>query len=285
MRPTAFDYVRATSLSQALEALSSGDDVKAIAGGHSLIPALNLRLAHPRRLVDIGRLNELRGIRVDNGSLRVGAGSTHAEVASSEDVQRHCLPLAQAAGRVGDPQVRNWGTLGGNIAHADPASDPPTVLVACGAGIHVQGENGTRVIEAEDFFQGLFETALESAELIVGVEIPGLGDRKGAYLKLAHPASRYALVGVCVVLEMDGDQCRDARVAIGGALPKATRMRSAEEVLRGSDLGDDALERASAALESALGDDVIGDIQAPADYRRAMAGVYLRRAVREALKG
>jgi aerobic carbon-monoxide dehydrogenase medium subunit len=161
-----------------------------------------------------------------------------AEIAASPDVMNHCPALAQACGQVGDPQVRNCGTLGGNIAHADPASDPPTVLLACGAIIHTRGVDGARAIAAADFFIDTFTVDLMPGELITHVEIPSMASAKSAYAKFAHPASRYAVVGVCVALAMDGAHCTDARIAVGGALPKATLSSAAADVLRGNMLDD-----------------------------------------------
>lgn len=258
-------------------------DAKALAGGHSLIPAMNLRLAQPGTLVDIGRLDELKGIHVSGSMLSIGALSTHAQIAASADVKTHAPALAQAASIVGDPQVRNWGTLGGNIAHADPASDPPTVILAYGATIHTQSASGARTIHANDFFLDLFTTALDAGELITRVEIPSQAGKKSAYVKMAHPASRYAVVGVCVVLGVEGGRCSSATVAIGGAVPKATRSPGAEAALTGSSLDAAALDAAAQALMNDISGDVMGDIYAAADYRKAMAGVYLKRAVKAAL--
>jgi carbon-monoxide dehydrogenase medium subunit len=283
MRPASVDYQRPSSVAEAVQLLSRNAGAKAIAGGHSLIPPMNLRLSQPELLVDIGRLSELKGISVSGGSLRIGALSTHAEVARSADVQAHAPALAYAASIVGDPQVRNWGTLGGNIAHADPASDPPTVLLAYGATIHVQGASGSRSIAAKDFFTGLFSTALQQGELITAVEIPGASGKKSAYAKMAHPASRYAVVGVCVVLGVDGGRCTSASVTVGGAVSHATKSPGAEAALNGSSLDAAALDSAAGMLQHEIMGDVMGDIFAPADYRLAMAGVYLKRAVSAAL--
>lgn len=283
MRPVQVDYQRPTSVADAVKMIASSEGAKALAGGHSLIPAMNLRLTQPEILVDIGRLDELKGIRVNGSTLSIGALSTHAQIAASADVQRHAPALAQACGMVGDPQVRNWGTLGGNLAHADPASDPPTVVLACGGTIHTQGPSGTRAVNAGNFFLGLFETDLRQGELITRIDIPSLAGRKSAYAKLSHPASRYAVVGVCVVLEMDGGRCKSASVAVGGAVPKATRSPGAEAALAGSNLDDSALNAAAQALMNDIASAVMGDIYAPGEYRKAMAGIYLKRAVRAAV--
>lgn len=281
MRPTQFEYQRAASVADAVKLLAGG--AKALAGGHSLIPAMNLRLSQPDSLVDIGQLSELRGISASGGKLSIGALSTHAQIAASADVKTHCVALAQATGQVGDPQVRNWGTIGGNIAHADPASDPPTVLLASRATIHIHGVNGARTVAADDFFVDLFTTALEPGDLVTKVEIASLQGKRSAYVKMAHPASRYAVVGVCVVLEVDGATCKSASVAVGGAVPKATRASGAEAALTGSALDAAALDKAAQAVMADIADNLMGDINAPEAYRQQMAGVYLKRAVRAAL--
>ena len=280
MWPSEFEYERAESVDQALDML--GDDVKLIAGGHSLIPVMKLRLSAPEKLVDIGRIASLKGISA-NGSLSIGATTTHAEIAASSDVKSMCSALADAAGQIGDQQVRNFGTLGGNIAHADPASDPPPVLLAAGATINIQGKGGARSVAAEDFFVDLFETALEEDEIITSVVIPDLSGSKMAYAKFGHPASRYAVVGVCVALEMNGDTCTSASVAVGGATVKAVKCSGAEAALAGSSLDDAALNVAADAIKSDIEDWLAGDIAYPESYRQQMAGVYLKRAVKTAI--
>lgn len=282
MYPAKFEYHRANSVEEAVQLLAGNGDAKLLAGGHSLIPAMKLRLAQPALLIDIGKIDGLKNIQA-NGALEIGALTTHARVAASAEV-RHFFPaLAKAASLIGDPQVRNFGTIGGNIAHADPASDPPTVLVAAGATIHVQGAGGTRAIAAEDFFVDLFTTAIEPGEVVTSIEIPNLSSHKSAYAKMSHPASRYAIVGVCAVLDMDGDTCRDVRLAAGGAVAHATRLTEAEAALKGQNVNETTLKAAAEAAMAQLSDDVMGDITAPADYRRAMVGQYLKQAVRAAL--
>lgn len=282
MWPKQFDYARAASVDEALDLLAQNADAKMLAGGHSLIPALKLRLNEPSLLVDIGRIAALKGISA-NGSLKIGATATHAEIASSAHVRQYAPALAVAAGRIGDQAVRNFGTIGGNIAHADPASDPPTVLLAYDATIHIQGKSGARTVKAEDFFVDLYTTALEANEMVTGVEIADHGAMKSAYAKFAHPASRYAVVGVCVALQMSGDTCQSARVAVGGATVKAVRAPSAEAALVGSKLDASALEAAVQGVSKDIADWLTGDVAYPEAYRQAMAGVYLKRAVQMAL--
>lgn len=282
MWPKQFDYARASSVDEAIQMLGDDLSAKALAGGHSLLPAMKLRLAEASKLVDIGRLGELKGIKAD-GSLTIGAATTHAEIAGSADVQKMCAALAQAASRIGDPQVRNFGTLGGNVAHADPASDPPTVLVACDATVHIKGASGMRSVSAADFFVDLFTTDLQPGEIITAVEIPDHSKKQTAYAKLSHPASRYAVVGVAVALDMNGANCESASVAIGGAVASARRCPGAEAALAGTKLDDDALAAAADAIQNDIDGEVMGDINFPDDYRKAMAGVYLKRAVKAAV--
>ena len=276
MWPNKFDYARAGSVDEALGMI--GDEGKFLAGGHSLLPVMKLRLDAPEQLVDIGGINSLQGISA-NGALSIGATTTHADIAASADVQAKCGALASACGQVGDQAVRNFGTLGGNIAHADPASDPPTVLVAVGASVNIQGADGSRSVGAEDFFVDLFETALDDGELITSVDVPDLGDHQMAYAKFPHPASRYAIVGVCVALKMNGATCDHAHVAVGGATVKAVKCGGAEAALAGSTLDDDALNAAAEAVKADIGDWLAGDIAYPEAYRQQMAGVFFKRAV------
>jgi aerobic carbon-monoxide dehydrogenase medium subunit len=282
MRPPKFEYYRPATIGEAIEILSTIDNAKALAGGHSLIPAMNLRLAQPDALVDLGRLDELRTITA-NGTLRIGALCTHNEIAMSADVQTYASALSTAAGKIGDPQVRNWGTIGGNIAHSDPAADLPTAVLACGGIVHIQGPDGARAIAADDFFIDLFTVDLMPGELIDGVELPMSATARSGYAKFPHPASHYALVGVGVVLEMDGGQCQSARVAVGGSVPKATRSPGAEATLSGSALDDNAINAAADALLDDVSDSIMGDMFAPEDYRRKVTKVYFKRAVHTAL--
>ena len=276
MWPNKFDYVRAGSVDEALA--SAADGGKFLAGGHSLLPAMKLRLDSPEQLIDIGRLTELQGISA-NGGLTIGAGATHDAIATSADVQAMCGPLASACGQVGDQGVRNFGTLGGNIAHADPASDPPTVLVAVGASVNIQGAEGSRSVGAEDFFVDLFETALDDGELITSVSVRDISDHQSAYVKFPHPASRYAIVGVCVAIKMNDGVCDHAHVAVGGATLKAVRCTGAEAALAGTTVDDAAISAAAEAVKSDIADDLIGDIAYPESYRQQMAGVFLKRAI------
>jgi carbon-monoxide dehydrogenase medium subunit len=276
MYPPKFDYYRANSVSEALALLQQHNTAKVLAGGHSLIPAMKLRLSDPGVLIDIGRVAELKGISRSGNTVRVGALTTHAAVAASADVPK---AWSEAAGWIGDPQVRNRGTVGGNIAHADPASDLPTVLTALGATIHLQGPGGVRSVSADDFFVDLFTTALGDGELVTAVEVAAEGSAGSAYAKLFNPASRYAIVGVAAQVSVSGGVCSKVGVAIGGLTAKATRASAVEAALVGKPLTEATIAAAAAAITSDLGDNVNGDIHASADYRSAMSPVYVGRAI------
>lgn len=278
MYPPKFDYYRANSVAEAISLLGQHEDAKLLAGGHSLIPILNLRLSDPGTLIDIGRIRALQGISGDgNGSHRLGALTTHATIAAAAGLP---AALTEAAGMIGDPQVRNRGTIGGNVSHADPASDLPTVMLALGATFHVAGAAGSRDIAADEFFTDLFETAMGDGEILTGISLPTEGSGTGsAYAKLFNPASRYAMVGAAATVTVEGGICTAARVAIGGATPKAIRVNSAENSLIGRRMDDEAISAAAASAQDDLGDDIMGDIHASSAYRRQMVSVYVQRAL------
>lgn len=283
MYPDSFDYYPAASLGDAHRLLQAHPDAKLLAGGQSLIPIMKLRLASPTAVIDIGRVTELRGISQRDGVLRIGALTTHAELAAAADVGKAAPALAEAAALVGDPAVRNRGTIGGNIAHADPASDLPAVLVALDATIAVLGPGGGREIAATDFFTGVMSTALASNEIVAAVHVPVQAAGQGsAYVKFAHPASRYAVIGVAASVGIAKGTCSGARVAIVGLVPHARRLPAVEQALHGQKPGDEAIAGAAARTAGDLGRDVSGDIFASAEYRAAMAPVYVRRALAQA---
>ncbi len=278
-----FTYHRATSLAAAHALLAENPGAKLLAGGHSLIPLLKLRLAAPAALVDIGRIAELRGIALSGDTIRIGALTTHAELASSTVLKKSASALADAAGQVGDPAVRNRGTIGGNIAHADPASDLPTVLVALGAQIVATRAQGERSIPAEQFFTGIMTTTLADDEIVTAVVVPASGPgQKSAYAKFSHPASRYAVVGVAALLTRRDGKCTAARVALGGLLPFAKRAPTVERAVIGTSADEATIKTAAAGVTADLGTDVTGDIFASAEYRAAVAPAYVRRALRAA---
>ena len=238
---------------------------------------MNIRLADPGVLIDIGRIAELRGISSENGTVRLGALTTHATIAASDQVPK---VLSEAAGKIGDPQVRNRGTIGGNIAHADPASDLPTVLVALGATIHVTSASGGRTIAATDFFTGILETALQEGEVVTAITVPASGKGTGsAYAKLANPASRYAMVGVATLVTLENGKCSKAGVAVGGLTPMATKVDAEEYRSR-----LEVIARAAKAVQNDLGDDILDDIHAGPEYRKSMATVFVERALTAAVE-
>ncbi len=280
MFPSAFDYHRASSIDDALDLLASHSEAKFLAGGHSLIPMMKLRLAEPGVLIDIGRLDELKGISEDNGSIRVGSLTTHAALAASEALRRDCPILAEAAALIADPQVRNKGTIGGNIAHADPASDLPAVLVALGATIHLKSKSADRPVAAADFFVDLLATSLADNEIMTAIEIPKLGAGTGsAYLKVEHPASGYAVCGAAALITIANGSVSAAKLAFNGVTAIPFAADGVSEALLGSDAGDEAVDRAMAALAVA---DPMSDSYASGEYRTALARAYGKRAIRAA---
>ena len=280
-----FAYYRAGSLAEAGQLLRQHPGAKILAGGHSLIPLLKLRLATPPALIDIGRLDDLKGISVTNGRVRIGALTTHADLAASSELATRCPALAEAAGLIGDPAVRNRGTIGGNVAHADPASDLPTVLRALDATIAVTSDTGERSIPAADFFEGMMETALGDHDIVTAIEVPAASAGQGqAYVKFSHPASRYAVVAAAASVTLAGGSINTAAVALGGLVPVATRTPSVEQALAGQAPSADAIAAAAATVSVDLGDDLIGDIYASAEYRRAMAPVCVKRALTAAVE-
>lgn len=285
MYPASFDYYRATSVKDAQHLLQQHPGAKLLAGGHSLIPLLKLRLSSPAALIDIGRIAELKGIASRGGRIHVGALTTHAEIAASGLLRSECPMLSEAAAQIGDQQVRNCGTIGGNVAHADPASDLPTVLSALEARLISVGPNGERTIDADDFFQGVMATALGEDDILTAVEIdrkkPGQGM---AYEKFIHPASRYAVVGAAAVVSLENGVCVGARVSIGGLLPVATRARAVERALAGKRPSVEAIDQAARQVAEQLDGYILADVFASADYRKAMAPVFVKRALTAAFQ-
>ena len=278
-----FDYYRAGSIAEAQQLLRRHPGAKLLAGGHSLIPLMKMRLATPAALVDIGRIPDLKGISSSGSTLRIGALTTHAELAASSALTTACPMLAEAGAVVGDAQVRNVGTIGGNIAHADPASDLPTVLLALDATIHAVGPKGERTIPVAQFFQGMMTTALGPDEILTAIDVPSKQAGQGmAYVKFSHPASRYAVIGAAAVITSNGGKdgtCTAARVAIGGLLPAPVRCAGVERAIEKQRISPESVQRAAAEVSRVLNDDLMGDIFASAEYRKAMAPVYIGRAL------
>ncbi len=275
-----FRYHRASSIAEAGSLLAEHPGAKVLAGGHSLIPILKLRLAAPAVVIDIGRIPEMKGIAVSNGAVTIGALTTHAELASSEVLRANARALAEAAAQIGDPAVRNRGTIGGNAAHADPASDLPQALAALGATFHLNSPGGARSVAAADFFEGLMTTSLREDELLTSIELPAAGPGQGsAYAKLAHPASRYAVIGAAASVTVAAGRFSAASVVLGGLTSKPTRAASVEAALVGQAPSADVIAAAAKNAAGDLGDDLIGDIYASEEYRRAVAHVWVRRAL------
>ena len=282
MISTAFDYHRATSLDDALARLASAQGgAKLLAGGHSLIPLMKLRLSEPTSLIDISRIPELTGVRENGAQIEIGACTVHREVATSALLRDRCPMLAEAAAEIGDPQVRNRGTIGGSLAHADPAADYPAVILALDAEIQIKGPGGSRSSRAEDFFQDLFTVDLAPDEVIVSIRFTPV--RAAAYAKLHQRASRYAIVGVAAALDVQGTTIQSARLGITGAGPSARRLGDVERLLAGREAGDAAFEDAAAGAAAGL-DAINADIHASAEYRRAMVSVMTRRALQAAAR-
>jgi carbon-monoxide dehydrogenase medium subunit len=283
MIPAQFDYLTPATLDEALALLvQHADDAKILAGGHSLIPAMKLRLAMPSVLIDIGRIRDLAYIREEGGQIRLGAMTTHFQIEASDRLRSICPILPKAAAQIGDAQVRNRGTIGGSLAHADPAADWPAVMIALKAQIVVVGSNGERVIAADDFFVDMLTTALDAGEILREIRIPTPSGRYGqAYVKAAQPASGFAVVGVAAHLVLDsGGACESASVGITGVASKAYRATGVEAVLAGSSLDEQTL--ATAAATAADGVTINGDLYASETYRTHLAQVYSRRAISEA---
>ena len=280
MFSSSFEYYRAGSVAEVQKLWKQHPDAKVLAGGHSLIPLLKLRLATPPALIDIGRIKALRGIKVSGKKIRIGALTTHTDLATSAALISSCPMLAEAASHIGDPQVRNHGTIGGNIAHADPASDLPTVLLALDAVFTVVGPRKERTIKAADFFEGMMATALQDREILTTIDVPAKAAGTGmSYAKFSHPASRYAVLGAAAAVSTKNGACTAARVTIGGLLPATVRAEAVEAALVGKKATPDVIEKASALVSKSLGKDVLEDVYASASYRAAMAPVYVKRAL------
>jgi carbon-monoxide dehydrogenase medium subunit len=284
MYPAAFEYHAPTSVRDALALLGKLEDAKILAGGHSLIPMMKLRLAQPKHLIDLRKVPGLGGIKEDGGAIAIGAMATHWEVESSKVVKGKALVVSETAALIGDPQVRNKGTLGGSLAHADPAADMPATAIALGFELVCEGAKGKRTVKVDDWFQGLMATALREDELLVEVRVPVWGAGSGAaYLKFPHPASRFAIVGVCAALTVDKNgTCSKAGVGVTGAGTKAVRAKGVEAGLAGKRL--DAATIEAAAQKAAEGVDVQADLQGSVEYKSHLCRVFARRAIEAALK-
>jgi carbon-monoxide dehydrogenase medium subunit len=279
MIPAKFDYIRPDSLSGAVSALAGGgEDAKVIAGGQSLLPLLRLRLAYPELLVDVGALDELRGVRDDGDSLRIGAMTTHDEVMRNPLIREHCGLLAEAAGTVADPAVRHRGTIGGSLAHCDPAGDLPAVVLALDGSLLATGPSGERTIGAGEFFRDYLTTALGPGEILTGVRVPKLGPGWGyRYEKFHRTAQAWAIVGVAAVARRSNGQVAEARIGLTNMGRVPVRARAAEAAAAGADATRDALRTAAARADE--GTQPPADLHGAPDYRRHLARVLTARAL------
>jgi carbon-monoxide dehydrogenase medium subunit len=273
------DYYRATSVNDAIKVLGSNKDAKLLAGGHSLIPSMKLRVANPAMLVDIGHIQGLSGIEVAEKEVMIGALTTHALVAASAELKAACPILVEAAGQIADPQVRNRGTIGGSLANADPASDYPTLVTALDATLTATGPKGDREIRAGEFFKDLFTTALSRDEILTMITVPAYGSMSGmggAYVKNRHPASSYAVVGVAALIGLENGKVTRTAVVVGGATANPVHAKSVESALMGMEPSEANI---SASVDNMDIKATLGDSYASADYRAHLAKVMAKRAL------
>jgi carbon-monoxide dehydrogenase medium subunit len=284
MIPAAFEYQAPGSVADAIKLLGElGERGKVLAGGHSLIPIMKLRLAQPEVLVDIGGIPELREVRAEGDTIAIGALVTHARVLADSAIREGCAVLSETAHEIGDIQVRNRGTIGGSLAHADPAADYPATILALDAEIVAQGPKGRRTIKATDFFTGMLSTALAPDELLVEVRVPRLGRGSGgAYLKMPNKASHYAVVGVAAVVRVEGGKVSSVAVGITGAGSQPIRASAVERALQGQSASAEAIAKASESAAEGL--DLLADIHGSAEYRAHIARVFTRRAIEAAVQ-
>jgi carbon-monoxide dehydrogenase medium subunit len=278
--PPEFDYQRVSSVDEAISALGQGgEDAKLLAGGHSLLPLMKLRLAAPSLLVDIGGIGELRGFDRADGGWRIGALTTHAMLQSADELG----VVAKAASLIADQQVRNRGTIGGSLAHGDPASDLPAVALALEGEVTAQGSGGERRIPAADLFQDFLTTAIAPDEVLTEVHLPGLEGYSWGYQKFSRRAEDWAMVGVVALVKSSGGTCEDVRIGLTHMGTTPLRASAAEEALRGQSLSDESI--AAAAEQAAEGTNPPGDLNATTEYKQHLARVLTRRALQEAAGG
>ncbi|MEK8036544.1 MAG: xanthine dehydrogenase family protein subunit M [candidate division NC10 bacterium] len=284
MYPAQFDYHTPGTVKEALDLLGKyKDDAKLLAGGHSLLPAMRFRLARPAHVVDLRKVPGLSGIKEEGGMLVIGAMTTHWAIESSPVVKAKCPVLAQTAAQIGDPMVRNMGTIGGSLTHADPAADYPATIIALNAEMVVEGPKGKRSIKVDDFFKSLMTTAVGPDEILTEVRVPVCGANVGcAYMKFPHPASRFAVVGVAAALTLDGGKVSKASIGITGAGTKAVRAKGVEAALLGKAL--DAATIQAAAEKAPDGVDVQADLQGSVEYKTHLLKVFAKRAIEAAAK-
>lgn len=282
MIPPAFAYHAPRSVGEALNLLGTlGSDAKLLAGGHSLLPMMKLRFAQPAHLIDLNRIDELRGIREDGDTICIGAMTVENDLIASPILQRRVPLLCEAARLIADPQVRNRGTIGGDIAHGDPANDHPALALALDATFVLQGPGGTRRVKADDFFLGTYMTALAEDEILTEIRLPAFAPKTGsAYTKLKRKTGDWATAGAAVVMRLDGGVVSQVRIGLTNVAPAALRATDAENALKGQALGEATIVAAAQAAMVAC--DPAEDLRGSVDYKRAMAGQMLQRAIRQA---
>ena len=284
MIPAPFDYVRPTTLDEAIRLLAAnGDEAKLLAGGHSLLPLVKLRLANPKILIDLSRISGLSGIRQEGDQIIIGALTTHYEIESSELLKQACPLLPETARMIGDVQVRNRGTIGGSLAHADPAADLPAAILALGAELRLTGSDDERWIKGEDFFLDLMTTVLKPTEIITEIRVPVLSGRFGtAYLKMPQKASGFAIVGVAVWIKVEDQACTAIGVGVTGLGAKPFRAKEVEKKLWGKRIDHTFIDADASHVDRGI--DPLDDIHASAQFRAHLARVYTHRAIQEAVK-
>ena len=284
MIPNAFDYHAPSSLDEAVRLLAEhADDAKLLAGGHSLLPMMKLRFAEPAHLIDINGISDLKGIELDGETVRIGSMTTENELIVSDLLKRHCPLLPDAARNISDPQVRNRGTIGGDIAHGDPANDHPALMLACGAELRLRGPNGERTVPASEFFLGTYWTALEADEVMTEIRIPAFGPTTGsAYCKLKRKQGDWATAAAAVVLRLDGETCVEARIGLTNVGPTALNATDAAAALVGTVVDAAAIEQAAQQAMAIC--DPAEDLRGDVEYKTHMAGEMTRRAIRLALQ-
>ena len=280
MIPNAFEYHAPKTLDDAIRLLGEyPDEAKLLAGGHSLLPMMKLRFAEPTHLVDINGIEGLRGVRLEGDTIVIGAMTTENQLITSDLLHQHCPLLPEAARNISDPQVRNRGTIGGDIAHGDPANDHPALMLACGAEFTLNGADGSRTVAAADFFLGTYWTALEEGEILTEIRIPAFQSGTGsAYCKLKRKQGDWATAASAVVLRMQGDSCVEARIGLTNVVPNALHATDAAAQLVGSSVDEAAIERAAKAAMAIC--DPAEDLRGDVEYKTHMAGEMTRRAIR-----
>jgi carbon-monoxide dehydrogenase medium subunit len=283
MIPSGFEYHKATSISDAIARLRDNEDSKLLAGGHSLLPMMKLRFSEAPYLIDINGIEELKGISMDGDTITIGAMTTENELIKSDILQKHCPMLVEAAKLVADPQVRNKGTIGGDVAHGDPGNDHPAVMLALDAQLVLQGPDGERTIPANGFFLGTYWTALEEHEILVAIKIPALKAGEGhGYSKLKRKTGDYAVAGSPVVVEMDGDIVKDIRIGLTNVAPMAIRAEAAEDLIRGKRVDGELLKAVEKAVIEAC--DPAVDLRGDEEYKAHMAAIMARRSIIQAIE-